>query len=107
VIVRHDDIPAIDITTDDGIPCTTALRTVIDLAPEVEPKHLEEMVQDCVDRRLFTVDEAWRRLAQHVMATRPGAEHDPACSPKIELIRLRREMRATGSPVNPKIALQG
>jgi len=74
VIVRYDDIPESDITTVDGIPCTTALRTVIDLAPEVEPAHLDEMVRDCLDRRLFTVDEAWRRLAQPDMATRPGAE---------------------------------
>ena len=73
-IVRYDDIPASDITTVDGIPCTTALRTLIDMAPEVDPAHLERMVQDCLDRRLFTVDEAWRRLAQPDMATRTGAE---------------------------------
>lgn len=73
VVVRYDNIPASDITTVDGIPCTTALRTVIDLAPEIDPAELEHMVRDFLDRRLFTVEEAWRRLAQPDMATRTGA----------------------------------
>jgi hypothetical protein len=73
VIVRHDDIPASDLTTVDGIPCTTALRTVIDLAPEMEPAEFEELVRDALGRRLFTLDEARRRIEQPDMATRLGA----------------------------------
>jgi hypothetical protein len=69
-----DDIPDHDTTTVHGIPCTTALRTVIDIAPDVEPAHLERIVHDCLDRRLFTVDEARGRLAQPDMATRAGAQ---------------------------------
>jgi hypothetical protein len=74
VIVHYDDIPASDVTTVSGIPCTTALRTVIDIAADVDLPHLEEIVHDLLDRGLFTVDEARRRLSQPDMATRVGAE---------------------------------
>jgi hypothetical protein len=74
VLVRYDDVPASDLTTVSGIPCTTALRTVIDIAADVDHDHLERIVRDCLDRRLFTIDEAWRRLSQPDMATRVGAE---------------------------------
>ena len=73
VLVHYDDIPASDLTTVSGIPCTTALRTVIDIAADVDHDHLEEIVRDFLDRRLFTIDEAWRRLSQPDMATRVGA----------------------------------
>jgi hypothetical protein len=74
VIVHYDDIPEKDRTTVDGIACTTALRTVIDLAPNLDAANLELMVQDCLERRLFTVEEARARLAEHDMITRPGGE---------------------------------
>jgi hypothetical protein len=35
VIIHRGDVPETDITTIDGIRCTTALRTVIDVAPSV------------------------------------------------------------------------
>lgn len=75
LVIRYDDIPETDVTTVHGIPCTTALRTVIDIAPDLELAQLERIVQDCLDRRLFTVAEARARLAEHDMLTRPGAEH--------------------------------
>jgi len=74
VVIHRDDVPETDITTVKGIRCTTALRTVIDLAPEVAPTHLANMVRDCLERGLFTVDEAWHRLAESDMASRRGAE---------------------------------
>jgi hypothetical protein len=73
VIVHYDDLPEKDVTTVRGVPCTTALRTVIDLAPELERGHLDEIVRDCLDRRLFTIDEAKARLDEADMITRPGA----------------------------------
>lgn len=73
VIVHHGDLPDSDITTVDGVPCTTALRTVIDIAADVGPIDLKVMVQDCLLRRLFTVDEARARLAQPDMVGRAGA----------------------------------
>lgn len=43
VIVHYDDVPESDITSIDGIRCTTALRTVIDVAPELDRTELEQM----------------------------------------------------------------
>jgi hypothetical protein len=74
VVVHYDDIPESDITTVRGIRCTTPLRTVIDLASETSEPELTRIVQDFLDRGLFTTEEAWTRLAQPDMATRRGAQ---------------------------------
>jgi len=74
VLVRYDDIPDSDITTVNGIPCTTALRTVIDIAPEVGATQLAQIVQHCLDRGLFSVEEALARVAEPDMLTRAGAK---------------------------------
>ena len=74
VVIHRDDVPETDITTVDGIRCTTALRTVIDVAPEVTVSDLEVIVRDCLQRGLFTVEEASRRLAEPDMVGRRGAE---------------------------------
>ncbi len=74
IIIHYDDLPESDRTTVEGIPVTTALRTAIDMAPEVDRATLERMVDDALARQLFTVEEAWARLAQPDMLTRPGAE---------------------------------
>ena len=73
VIVHYDDIPEKDLTTVRGIPCTTALRTMIDIAPTTEPDELRAMVDDCLRRRLFTVDDALARCGELDMLRRPGA----------------------------------
>jgi hypothetical protein len=73
LIIRRDDIPSSDITTVYGIRVTTALRTVIDLAATVEWDHFEEMVDDALDRGLFTEAEAWERLSRPDMADHVGA----------------------------------
>ncbi len=74
VIVHYDDIPESDITTVGGLRCTTALRTVIDIAPDLDPHELTEIVQDCLQRKLFSVKEAIIRTAEPDMLTRPGAQ---------------------------------
>lgn len=73
VIVHYADIPETDITSLRGIRCTTPLRTVIDVAPEVGREHLALMVRHCLDRGLFTIDEALERLAEPDMKARCGA----------------------------------
>ena len=73
VIVHYADIPESDITTIRGLRCTTALRTVIDLAVEIDAPELDLMVRDCLKRRLFTRDDARARIAEPDMATHPGA----------------------------------
>lgn len=73
VVVHYDDLPEKDVTTVRGIPCTTALRTVIDLAPDYDDAQLEQAVQSCLERGLFTMEQARERLAEPDMANRPGA----------------------------------
>jgi hypothetical protein len=75
VIVHHEDLPLSDITTINGIRCTTALRTVIDIATELEPDVVEEIFHDCLHRRLFSIDEARRRLGEPDLAAHRGAQH--------------------------------
>ena len=43
VIVHQEDIPESDITVHRGIRCTTPLRTVIDCAPDLNPRQRAEM----------------------------------------------------------------
>jgi hypothetical protein len=74
IIVHYDDIPDSDITSVDGIPCTTPLRTVIDIAPETAGAELEQIVEHCLDRRLFSREEAMARIAEPDMLSRPGAQ---------------------------------
>src|SRR3712207_6934892 len=45
VIVHHDHVPESDITVVRGIPCTTALRTVIDLAADLAAGELDDLVR--------------------------------------------------------------
>lgn len=71
--IHYVDVPEGDVTVVRGIPCTTALRTVIDLAPSMEAEHLGRVVDDALRRELFTVEEARARLAEPDMAERPGA----------------------------------
>ena len=74
VIVHYADIPESDVTTVDGMRCTTALRTVIDCAAELDHAAVAEMVRAGLARGLFTLDEVWERLSQPDMRTYPGAE---------------------------------
>lgn len=73
VVVHYRDIPDEDLTVVDGIPCTTALRTMIDVAVDTERLEFEGMVGSCLARGLFTADEARVRLSAHDMRTHPGA----------------------------------
>lgn len=76
VVVHYvDEIPDKDRSVVDGIPCTTALRTTIDLAtdPEIDEARLDRMVTDCLDRGSFTVAEARARIAEPDMVRRRGA----------------------------------
>jgi hypothetical protein len=74
LIVHYDDLPPEDITVLRGIPVTTPLRTVIDLAPTLTRPELQRIVDDMLRRRLFTLAEARRRLTDGDMIARPGAE---------------------------------
>lgn len=73
VEVHYDDLPDSDITTLRGLRVTTPLRTVIDMATQVDETQLTEMIRHCLDRGLFSVEEALARVAEPDMATRTGA----------------------------------
>ena len=73
IVVHYDDLPESDITTVDGLRVTTPIRTVIDIAPDMTSAELEGIIQDCLDRALFTLEEARARVTQPDMATRAGA----------------------------------
>lgn len=73
VIVHYGHYPDHDVTVLNGIPCTTALRTVIDVAVDLEVSELEEIVRDALARGLFSVAEADARLEEDDMRTHPGA----------------------------------
>lgn len=63
VVLHHDDHPESDITVVHGLRCTTAVRTVIDIAAELRCDELETVMDDGLDRGLFTIDEmprGWR-----------------------------------------------
>ena len=73
VHLHYRNIPESDITTLHGLRLTTPLRTVIDIASTVDEGQLELMVQDCLDRGLLTVEEAWARISEPDMVVDPGA----------------------------------
>jgi hypothetical protein len=74
VVMHYDDVPESDVTEVDGIRCTTAVRTVIDLAAELDRHELERIVDDCLQRRLFTPQEGFARVAQPDLLPRRGAQ---------------------------------
>ena len=74
VIVHYDDFPDTDVTTVQGIRCTTPLRTVIDIAPDTDATELERIVRHCLDRRLFSRQQALARTAEPDMLPRRGAQ---------------------------------
>jgi hypothetical protein len=41
---------------------------------DLDPAHLDRIVSDCLERRLFTVEEARARLAEPDMVNRHGAD---------------------------------
>ena len=73
LILHYDDLPESDVTVVDGLRCTTPLRSVIDVAMELDRHELERIVDECLERRLFTPQEGFSRVAQPDMLPRPGA----------------------------------
>jgi hypothetical protein len=73
VVIHYGDLPACDVTTVHGIPCTTPLRTLIDLAPELESGRLHRLVAEALARGMFTLAEAQDLLAQPDFAVHYGA----------------------------------
>lgn len=108
VMLHYRDVPESDITMLDGIRLTTPLRTVIDLAPDVGMDHLEIMVRDCLERRLFTVEQA---LAPQALKRR--AHERAQCGQVVAALlerdggQLQRPEQLTGAEVAGLRDLQG
>ncbi len=62
VVHRSQSLPAEDKTVIEGIPCTRAARTIIDLASAVDAQQLELALEDALRRRLVQVPWVYRRL---------------------------------------------
>lgn len=74
VVVHFDsDIPESDLTIVDGIPCTTAVRTLVDIAPELCAADLDHAIQDALARRLFSLEELSARCTAPDLAGALGA----------------------------------
>ncbi|MBK5223083.1 MAG: hypothetical protein JJE52_09440 [Acidimicrobiia bacterium] len=57
-----------------GVDAAGGLVERVWLADQEVVVHLDEMLSDCLERCLFTVEEAWLRIAQPDMASHAGAE---------------------------------
>src|SRR6266849_5528785 len=62
LVHRSQSLPTEDITVIEGIPCTRAARTIIDLASALEKQQLELVLEDALRRRLINVNWVYRRL---------------------------------------------
>lgn len=69
---RSLDLTAADQTVLDGIPLTTATRTLLDVGAVVGPATLEIMVDQALNRRLTTIDALVRRFLQVARRGRRG-----------------------------------
>jgi very-short-patch-repair endonuclease len=62
MVHRSQSLPTEDKTVIEGIPCTRAARTIIDLASALEEHQLELALEDALRRRLVNVPWLYRRL---------------------------------------------
>lgn len=109
VVHRTRHLPACDIVRRrDGISVTSPPRTVVDAAAWVGAEDVESMIEQCLDRRTFTIPTLWsvtrplvasaRRgstMFARVLAGRPTWQR-PARSD--HELRLERAMRRRGFP---------
>jgi len=73
VVIHYDDIPESDIETHHGLRVTSPLRTTIDLAAELPPDQLENLLDFFLYKGSFTTEQALARIAQPDMTSRRGA----------------------------------
>lgn len=108
IVHESTDLRDGDITEVRGIPCTTVVRTLLDLGAVVRPEVVEQALDDALRRRLCTLDqvalrhqEIARRGRSGVGVLRPfleerlGSELSPATGFEQRMIRL---IRAAGLP---------
>ncbi len=62
LVHRSRSLPSEDKTVIEGIPCTRAARTIIDLSSAIDARQLELALEDALRRRLVQVPWVYRRL---------------------------------------------
>ena len=94
------DLPASDVTTRHGIPVTTPLRTLLDLAAVASAGELERAVQEAQVRGLVTADQLRRRAVgvRGAPALRAALALEPALTRSEAERRLLTLIRAAGLP---------
>ena len=73
VVHRAEDLIAADIGLVHGIPVTSALRTVLDLAACIDPLALTMAIEDALRRKLFTLGQLRWRVDDHCGMGVPGS----------------------------------
>jgi very-short-patch-repair endonuclease len=98
VVHRGTRIDRADRTTLEGIPVTTAARTLIDLSARMEDDRLLAAMEDAIRRRIVTPDRLAARLDALSESGRPGASR---------LLRLldERDSAASESALEAKVWL--
>ncbi len=66
------DILTIDRREVGGIPITSAVRTVLDLAAVSPARRVEQAMEDALRRRLFTADQLAERFGRYARRGKPG-----------------------------------
>lgn len=92
-IARLDDC---DVTWVRGLPVTTPVRTIIDLAGVLDPDALEHALGDARIRRLVTVRAVLERLEEIGAPGRPGAALLQALLAPIGSVWVDRSARMAG-----------
>jgi hypothetical protein len=72
VVIRQADIPERDILTVRGVPCTRPPRVLLEIASELEPDQLDDVLEDWLARKLLTVPEVRARAAEEDLRDREG-----------------------------------
>jgi very-short-patch-repair endonuclease len=106
VTIHRTPLLPTDVTTRHGIPTTTAMRTIIDLAAITHPDVLEQAFDDALRRKLFRLERMSERLDAHQFdgskvlrafiaerAANPGRSKSPL---ETELARVLRRGGITG-----------
>ena len=73
-LITHEStsLRPIDATVVDGIPCTSIVRTILDLPAVVAPRRAEQALEDALRRRLCTIDQVASRFVQVARRGRRG-----------------------------------
>jgi hypothetical protein len=96
VVHRSTSLLDRDVTCVAGLPVTTPLRSIIDLAGVLSPDDLERTVTDARIRGLVTVRAVLVRLEEHGSAGRPGAALLRTLLPPIGSVWVDRSARMAG-----------